>query len=85
MNYYGTQKHKNRIKELDERVFSKIDFTKPETEKKLGNGYAVRYYFFSDEKNRKPGYAPARGVIGQLYMGGKLLYTWKNTDGAHRL
>ena len=42
MNYYGTEKHKEDMNKLDEQIFSKIRFDKPEREKELESGYIVR-------------------------------------------
>ena len=52
MNYYGTEKHKEDMKKLDEQIFSKIRFDKPEREKELESGYIVRYYYYADEEKK---------------------------------
>lgn len=85
MNYYGTEKYKERMKNLDEQVFSKIRFDEPEREKELESGYLVRYYYYADEENCKPGYAPVDGEICRLFKNDKLIFEWKNTDGNSRM
>ena len=74
MNYYGTEKHKEDMKKLDEQIFSKIRFDKPEREKELESGYIVRYYYYADEENCKPGYAPVDGEICRLFKGDKQIF-----------
>lgn len=54
MNYYGTEKYKERMKMLDESIFSRIMFDEPKREKELESGYLVRYYYYADEENCKP-------------------------------
>ena len=85
MNYYGTEKYKERMKDLDEQIFSKIRFDEPEREKELGSGYTVRYYYYADEQNCKPGYAPVDGEICRLFKDDSLIFEWKNTDGHSRM
>lgn len=85
MNYYGTEAYNKRISELDDRMFSGIDFSAADREKELENGYSVRYYDYAYEENRKPGWAPENGEICRLYHSGKIIYEWKNTDGKSRM
>ena len=80
MNYYGTEKYKERMKMLDESIFSRIMFDEPEREKELESGYLVRYYYYADEENCKPGYAPVDGEICRLFKDDNLIFEWKNTD-----
>ena len=85
MNYYGTEKYKERMKMLDESIFSRIMFDEPEREKELESGYLVRYYYYADEENCKPGYAPVDGEICRLFKDDNLIFEWKNTDGHSRM
>ena len=85
MNYYGTEKYMQRISELDDKVFSKIDFSESEREKELDNGYSVKYYYYADEDNCKPGWAPEDGEICRLYHNEQPIFEWKNTDGRSRV
>lgn len=85
MNYYGSEKYKENMKKLDEQLFSRIRFDRPEREKDLESGYLVRYYYYEDKENCKPGYAPAAGEICRLLKDNKLLFEWKNTDGNSRM
>ena len=85
MNYYGTEKYKERMKMLDEYIFSRIMFDEPEREKELESGYLVRYYYYADEENCKPGYAPVDGEICRLFKDDNLIFEWKNTDGHSRM
>ena len=85
MNYYGTGKYIEEMKKLDDQVFSKIRFDEPEREKELESGYLVRYYYYADEENCKPGYAPVDGEICRLFKNDKLIFEWKNTDGNSRM
>jgi len=85
MNYYGTEKYKENMRILDEQIFSKIRFDEPDREKELESGYSVRYYYYADEENRKPGYAPVDGEICRLFKDDRLIFEWKNTDGKSRM
>ena len=85
MNYYGTDKYKENMRKLDEQIFSKIRFDEPERKKDLGEGYSVRYYYYADEENRKPGYAPVDGEICRLFKDDEQIFEWKNTDGNSRM
>jgi hypothetical protein len=85
MNYYGSDKYKEDMKKLDEQIFSKIRFDEPEREKDLGSGYLVRYYYYADEANCKPGHAPVDGEICKLFKEGGMVFEWKNTDGHSRV
>ena len=85
MNYYGTDKYKERMEMLDESIFSRIMFDEPEREKELESGYLVRYYYYADEENCKPGYAPVDGEICRLFKDDNLIFEWKNTDGHSRM
>ena len=85
MNYYGTEKYNERMKMLDESIFSRIMFDEPEREKELESGYLVRYYYYADEENCKPGYAPVDGEICRLFKDDNLIFEWKNTDGHSRM
>ena len=85
MNYYGTEKYDRKISDLNDRIFSKIDFSEIEREKELENGYSVKYYDYADEENCKPGWAPESGEICRLYHNEIMVFEWKNTDGKSRV
>ena len=85
MNYYGTSEYYDRIKDLEEKVFSNITFGEPDRMKELQFGYSVKYYYYADDDNRIPGHAPVDGEICRLYVNEELIYEWKNTDGNSRM
>ena len=85
LNYYGTEKYKENMKKLDEQIFLKICLDEPDREKELGSGYSVKYYYFADEENCKPGYAPVDGEICRLFKDDQLVFEWKNMDGHSRM
>lgn len=85
MNYYGSEKHRETMKRLDEQIFSKIKFDETDREKELESGYSVKYYYYADEENRKPGYAAVDGEICRLIKDGNTVFEWKNTDGHSRV
>ena len=78
MNYYGTDQYKEYVKKLDEQVFSKTKFREPDRVKELESGYCIKFYFYEDKDNCKPGYAPASGEICRLYHNGRMVFEWKN-------
>ena len=85
MNYYGTKEYKSYMEEFERRIFSKIQFDDYERIKELGEGYSVKYYYYADEENRKPGHAALDGQICRLYKNDELVFEWKNTDGNSRV
>ena len=85
MNYYGTKEYKSYMEEFERRIFSKIKFDDYERIKELGEGYSVKYYYYADVENQKPGHAALDGQICRLYKNDELLFEWKNTDGKSRV
>lgn len=82
MNYYGTREHRERIEDLNERLFSKINVSESPEEKELGEGYTVKSYGYTEDHG-------SAGVeccaICSLFHNEEFLYEWKNIYGTSRL
>ena len=85
MNHYGTEEYRQRMKKMEERVFSRIVFDEPDRTKTLEEGYSVKHYYYADEEHRLPGHAALDGEICRLYKNDELVFEWKNTDGNSRV
>ena len=85
MNDYGMDPCKQKMKRLDEQVFSKIKLAGPDRVRELDSGYRIEYFCCADEDPGLPGHAAADGEICRLYQNGELLFEWKHTDGASRM
>ncbi len=77
MNYYGTPQHTNRLKDYENRIFSKPLPETPTSEYQINEEYSVQTYHLIDESTIKPMYAPDSGNINRLFRNGELVFEWK--------
>ena len=73
MNYYGTEKHKKELEELEKEIFSKIAPDCLCNERDLGFGYTLKVYCLTIQK----GYYGTKGTVFELYKDENEIFIWK--------